>query len=182
MAPPTSGQTIGSIDPIAPAAQVVFDISTRYIGSEEGHMGKRGQMALEALTLLRAVGGIGNWFLPSTTVRFFGFEHKPENDFLCRLTGAREMALAAGPVIAREEGRRQWLWLALACDILDTAAAWLAVRGGHYTRAQSGGLAAFSALCLGLTALVLADDSSSAAPARGDSEEGSTDQAACRSV
>ena len=116
--------------------------------------------ALPTLTMLRAIGGVGNWFLPGTTARFFGFEHDPANDFLCRLTGAREMAFAAGPVMARDEAQRQWLRLALACDLLDTAAAWLAVRGGHYTRTQGSGLAAFTVLCGVLTGLLLAKDSS----------------------
>jgi hypothetical protein len=108
--------------------------------------------------VLRGVGGVGSWFLPSATVRFFGFEHDPEDDFLNRLSGAREMAFAAGPVMARGEARRQWLRLALACDVLDTAATCMAVRGGHFNRAQGGGLAAFSVLCGALTVLVLAQD------------------------
>lgn len=115
--------------------------------------------ALGTLTVLRAIGGVGSWFLPGTTVRFFGFEHDPEDDFLNRLSGAREMAFAAGPVMARDEARRQWLRLALACDILDTVATCVAVRGGHFTRAQGSGLAAFTILCGSLTALALAHDS-----------------------
>jgi hypothetical protein len=116
--------------------------------------------ALHALMALRAIGGVGSWFLPGTTVRFFGFEHDPEHDFLHRLSGAREMAFAAGPVLARDEARRQWLRLALACDVLDTAAVWAAVGGGHFTRAQGSGLAAFTVLCAALTALALTDDGS----------------------
>jgi hypothetical protein len=118
-----------------------------------------GRRALQALTVLRGIGGVGSWFLPGTTVRFFGFEHDPEDDFLNRLSGAREMAFAAGPVIARGEAKRQWLRLALVCDLLDTVAACAAVRGGHFTRAQGSGLAAFTVLCGTLTALVLADES-----------------------
>jgi hypothetical protein len=114
--------------------------------------------ALQAVTVLRAIGGVGSWFLPGTTVRFFGFEHDPEDDFLNRLSGAREMAFAAGPVLARGGARRQWLRLALACDILDTAAAWAAVRDGHFTGAQGAGLSAFTVLCGALTAVVLADN------------------------
>jgi hypothetical protein len=116
--------------------------------------------ALHALTVLRAIGGVGSWLLPNITVRFFGFEHDPDDDFLNRLSGAREMAFAAGPVMARDEARRQWLALALACDVLDTVAACIAVRGGQFTRAQGSGLAAFTVLCGVLTALVLADESS----------------------
>jgi hypothetical protein len=116
--------------------------------------------ALQAVTVLRAIGGVGSWFLPSTTVRFFGLEHDPDDDFLNRLSGAREMAFAVGPVIARDEARRQWLQLALACDVLDTAATCVAVRGGHFTRAQGSGLAAFTVLCGALTGLVLADEGS----------------------
>jgi hypothetical protein len=112
---------------------------------------------LQMLAVLRAIGGIGNWFFPGTTARFFGFEHDPDNDFLCRLTGAREMAFAAGPLIAHDEARRQWLRLALACDVLDTTAVWMAVRGGHHTRKQGSGLAAFTVLCGALTALLLAE-------------------------
>jgi hypothetical protein len=119
-----------------------------------------GTRALHALTALRAIGGFGSWFLPGATVRVFGFEHDPEDDFLNRLSGAREMAFAAGPVMARDRARRQWLWLAVACDCLDTAAAWLAVRSGHFTRSQASGLAAFAVLCGALTAVVLADDGS----------------------
>ena len=120
--------------------------------------------ALQAVTVLRAIGGVGSWFLPATTVRFFGFEHDPEDDFLNRLSGAREMAFAAGPVLASGEARRQWLLLALACDILDTAAAWAAVRAGHFTGAQGAGLSAFTVLCGALTAVVLADQASESRP------------------
>jgi hypothetical protein len=114
--------------------------------------------ALHALTVLRAIGGVGSWFLPGTTVRLFGFEHDPEDDFLNRLSGAREMAFAAGPVMARGEARRQWLGLALACDTLDTAAAWVAVRDGHFTRAQGSSLAVFTVLCGALTVVALAQE------------------------
>jgi hypothetical protein len=119
-----------------------------------------GKKALQTLTVLRAIGGAGSWFLPGTTVRFFGFEHDPEDDFLNRLSGAREMAFAAGPMMARADARRQWLLLALACDTLDTAAAWTAVRGGHFTPAQGTGLAAFTVLCGALTVAVLLDERS----------------------
>ena len=115
--------------------------------------------ALPALTALRAIGGVGSWFLPATTVRFFGFQHDPQDDYLNRLSGAREMAFAAGPVISRGDARRQWLQLALACDLLDTLATCIAVRAGHFTRSQGSGLATFTVLCGGLTALVLVDDS-----------------------
>jgi hypothetical protein len=114
--------------------------------------------ALPVLTALRAIGGVGSWFLPATTVRFFGFQHDPQDDFLNRLSGAREMAFAAGPVITGGDARRRWLQLTLACDLLDTLAACLAVRGGHFTRAQGSGLAAFTVLCGALTAVVLVDD------------------------
>jgi len=116
------------------------------------------EKALQVLTVLRAIGGVGSWFLPGATVRVFGFEHDPEDDFLNRLSGAREMAFAVGPVIARGDARRQWLQLALACDILDTAAAWVAVRERHFTYAQGVGLAAFTVLCGALTLVALADD------------------------
>jgi hypothetical protein len=114
--------------------------------------------ALTALTALRAIGGIGSWLLPATTVRVFGFQHDPQDDFLNRLSGAREMAFAAGPVISHGDARRQWLQLALGCDLLDTLATCLAVRGGHFTRAQGSSLAAFTVLCGALTAVVLVDD------------------------
>ena len=113
--------------------------------------------ALPALTLLRATGGIGSWFLPGTTARAFGFEHDPTHDFLNRLSGAREMAFAAGPVLAHGKARRLWLRLALACDILDTVAAAAATRGGHCTRSQGAGLATFTVLCGLLTTALLAD-------------------------
>ena len=114
--------------------------------------------ALRALTALRAMGGAGSWFLPAATVRFFGFEHDPQDDFLNRLSGAREMAFAVGPVISSDNARRRWLQLALACDLLDTLAAYAAVRSGHFTRAQGSGLAAFTVSCGALTALLLAED------------------------
>lgn len=112
---------------------------------------------LIALTLLRATGGVGSWFLPGTTTRVFGFEHDPTNDFLNRLSGAREMAFAAGPALAHGEARRLWLRLALACDVLDTLAAATATRRGHCTRSQGAGLAAFTVLCGLLTTALLAD-------------------------
>jgi hypothetical protein len=114
--------------------------------------------ALQALTALRAIGGVGSWFVPATTVRFFGFGHDPQDDFLNRLSGAREMAFAVGPVISSDDARRRWLQLALACDLLDTLAAYVAVRSGHFTRAQGSGLAAFTVLCGALTALLLTKD------------------------
>jgi hypothetical protein len=118
---------------------------------------RHGKRAFQALTTLRAIGGVGSWFFPGTTVRFFGFEHDPQEDFLNRLSGAREMAFAAGPAIARGDARRQWLELALACDLLDTVAAYIAVRRGHFTRTQGSGLAAFTVLCGALTAALLAE-------------------------
>jgi hypothetical protein len=119
--------------------------------------------ALVILTALRAVGGVGSWFRPGLTVRFFGFEHDPSNDFLNRLSGAREMAFAAGPALARGAGRRQWLWLALACDTLDTGAVGLAVRAGHFSRSEGTGLAGFTLLCGALTSYLLAGNDPGAA-------------------
>jgi hypothetical protein len=145
----------GSTDWIAQAGFFRFDGLIRYIATEDVGTAKR---ALQALTALRALGGLGSWFLPATTVRFFGFEHDPRDDFLNRLSGAREMAFAAGPVISSRAARRPWLQLALACDLLDTLAVAVAVRGGHFTRAQGSGLAAFTVLCAALTALLLAED------------------------
>jgi hypothetical protein len=117
------------------------------------------QRALATLTFLRAVGGVGNWFAPALTGRVFGFEHDRSRDLLNRLTGAREMAFAAGPALARGEARRQWLRLALACDTLDTAAVALMLRAGQATPAQAAGVAAFSVGCGALTALLLAGGS-----------------------
>lgn len=113
--------------------------------------------ALTILTLLRAAGGVGSWLLPKTTVRVFGFEHDPANDFLNRLSGARELAFAAGPVLASGDARRLWLRLALACDVLDTAAAAIAVGNGHFTRVQGACLAGFTVPCGLLTTALLAD-------------------------
>ena len=111
--------------------------------------------ALHALTATKSFAGMLTWVAPGAAARLFGFQHQRNDDFLSRLMGAREAALAVGACCAQRQGRELWLRLGLACDVLDSVAAFDGARVGYFTRSQAGGLAAFSLFSAGLSTLAL---------------------------
>src|SRR5437764_2277178 len=98
-----------------------------------------------SLAASRAAIGAFTWVAPLPAARVFGLEPNPKFSFVARLLGARDVALAAGIVVADGDARRTWLAVALGCDILDLAAAGLAHRDGTM-RPQATALAGAAAL------------------------------------
>lgn len=67
--------------------------------------------------VIRSLTGLGSWFTPDASARFFGLNPEPSNRFAVKLFGARETALAVSMVIAPPSKLRQ---VALAGAVIDT--------------------------------------------------------------
>jgi hypothetical protein len=106
---------------------------------------------------LRVAVGLQSWVSPSLTGKVFGL---PPEDirggaYPLRLFGVRDLALAAGPLLAPAGQRKLWWQLGIACDVADVAAAAVSAREGRLpaTTAILGGVVAAGAAALGVAAL-----------------------------
>jgi len=84
--------------------------------------GGHADRAVKAISAFRAFGGLAIWIVPDLTVRTYGGTMDSGSRLLGRLAGARETALAVGPLLSDGEDRRRWLGLGLACDAADATA------------------------------------------------------------
>src|SRR5439155_19684823 len=71
--------------------------------------------AMQAIGALRAFGGASFWIAPDLTARAFRSGPVAGDRLSARLAGAREVALALGPLLSDGGDRGRWLHLGLAC-------------------------------------------------------------------
>lgn len=112
---------------------------------------------VQTLSALRVAVGAGAWLTPGLTGKAFGIhpDNNAQGDYLARLFGVRDVALAAGTTASSGASRRQWLQAGIACDALDTVAAVIAGRNGSLAKPYAilaGGVAA-AATVMGIAAL-----------------------------
>lgn len=121
------------------------------------------ESAPTALAALRIAIGSTAWVTPNLAGRMFGLDPagNPQAPYLARLFAIRDLALGAGTLAAEGKTRRTWLIAGLACDLADTAAAFLGRRGGYLSTPVSLLLAApaLSAVGMGAIALQAGDQS-----------------------
>lgn len=107
-----------------------------------------GEQAGRLLGWLRVAAGVGAWATPGTTARVLSMPAPRQSParFLLRLFGARDVALGAGLLGARNSGERdRWLVLGMAVDAADAGAALIAAGRGQL-RGRSGVLGAAAAV------------------------------------
>src|SRR6267142_1193317 len=75
--------------------------------------------ATQAIGAFRAFGGASFWIAPDLTARAYRSGPVARDRLSARLAGAREVALALGPLLSDGEDRSRWLRLGLACDLAD---------------------------------------------------------------
>lgn len=95
--------------------------------------------AATALAALRAVIGVGAWVAPAPAGRAFGLRVAGNSEavLMARLFAVRDGALAYATAGTTGEARRTVLRAGIACDLLDAAAALLAVRRGGIPRGSA---------------------------------------------
>jgi hypothetical protein len=79
----------------------------------------------------RAFGGASFWLAPDLTARAYRSGPVARDRLSARLAGAREVALALGPLLSDGEDRNRWLRLGLACDLADALATLIGRRRGE---------------------------------------------------
>jgi len=87
--------------------------------------------AMQAIGALRAFGGASFWIAPDLTARAYRSGPLARDHLSARLAGAREVALALGPLLSDGEDRSRWLRLGLACDLADALATLIGRRRGE---------------------------------------------------
>jgi hypothetical protein len=97
--------------------------------------------AAQAIGAFRAFGGASFWIAPDLTARAYRSGPVAQDRLSARLAGAREVALAIGPLLSGGEDRSRWLGLGLACDFADALATLIGRRRGEIPPATA-------ALCL----------------------------------
>jgi hypothetical protein len=98
------------------------------------HKPRRGvdaDRAMQAIGAFRAFGGGSFWIAPDLTARAYRSGPVARDRLSARLAGAREVALALGPLLSDGEDRRRWLRLGLACDLADALATLIGRRRGE---------------------------------------------------
>jgi len=113
--------------------------------------------ALNALVGLRLAVGVASWLTPRPACKLFGLDvsANPQEPYLARLFGARDVALAWGTLASEGDARRQWLLAGLACDAADALAGLAGGRSGYLPKLTSAVVTgtAVSAVALGAVAL-----------------------------
>jgi hypothetical protein len=107
------------------------------------------ERSLLAIGAFRAFGGTAYWVVPGLTARAYRSDAGPDR-LSARLAGARESALAIGPLLSEGRDRRRWLQLGLACDLADA----LATAIGRRRREISASTAAMCFLTYAVSALL----------------------------
>ena len=87
--------------------------------------------AMQAVGAFRAFGGASFWIAPNLTARAYRAGPVAPDHLSARLAGAREVALALGPLLSDGEDRSRWLRLGLACDLADALATLIGRRRGE---------------------------------------------------
>jgi hypothetical protein len=87
--------------------------------------------AMQAIGAFRAFGGASFWIAPDLTARAYRSGPVARDRLSARLAGAREVALALGPLLSDGEDRSRWLRLGLACDLADALATLIGRRRGE---------------------------------------------------
>jgi hypothetical protein len=87
--------------------------------------------AMQAIGAFRAFGGATFWIAPDLTARAYRSGPMAGDRLSARLAGAREVALALGPLLSDGEDRSRWLRLGLACDLADALATLIGRRRGE---------------------------------------------------
>ena len=87
--------------------------------------------AMQAIGAFRAFGGVSFWITPDLTARAYRSGPVARDHLSARLAGAREVALALGPLLSDGEDRSRWLRLGLACDFADALATLVGRRRGE---------------------------------------------------
>ena len=87
--------------------------------------------AISAIGAFRAFGGASFWIAPDLTARAYRSGPVARDRLSARLAGAREVALALGPLLSEGEDRSRWLRLGLACDLADALATLMGRRRGE---------------------------------------------------
>ena len=125
--------------------------------------------ALKALAGLRIAVGASSWLTPRLAGKGFGIdaEANPVAPYLARLFGARDVALAVGPLASDGDARRLWLQAGLGCDVADAVAAIFAGNTGQLPRASSIAVFLPAVAAVGLGAIALRGDAPADGPADG---------------
>jgi hypothetical protein len=97
----------------------------------EPRQGASAGRALQAIGAFRAFGGASFWIAPDLTARAYRSGPVARDRLSARLAGAREVALALGPLLSDGEDRSRWLRLGLACDLADGLATLIGRRRGE---------------------------------------------------
>lgn len=113
--------------------------------------------ALWTIAAFRAFGGCVIWLAPDLTARAYARQGPMDGGsrLISRLAGARELALALGPLLADGEDRRRWLGLGLGCDAADATATLIGRRRGELAPRSAAACAATYAASIALTACAL---------------------------
>ena len=93
--------------------------------------------AMQAIGAFRAFGGASFWIAPDLTARAYRSGPVARDRLSARLAGAREVALALGPLLSDGEDRSRWLRLGLACDFADALATLIGRRRGEIPSATA---------------------------------------------
>ncbi len=93
--------------------------------------GKDAGWAMHAIGAFQAFGGASFWIAPDLTARAYRSGPVARDRLSARLAGAREVALALGPLLSDGEDRSRWLRLGLACDLADALATLIGRRRGE---------------------------------------------------
>jgi hypothetical protein len=96
----------------------------------EPRQGVSAGRAVRAIGAFRAFGGASFWIAPDLTARAYRSGPVARDRLSARLAGAREVALALGPLLGDGEDRLRWLRLGLACDLADALATLIGRRRG----------------------------------------------------
>ena len=122
------------------------------------------EQSVKAICGLRIAVGLLAWIAPNLAAKLFGLDpaHNPQAPYLGRLFGIRDVVLGVGTMVAQGDDRKSWLMAGLACDTADAAAAGLGYRNGYLTGPTTALLTAPALTGIGLGAVALGDDTSSA--------------------
>jgi hypothetical protein len=112
--------------------------------------------AVRQISFMRLAIGVSAWLFPRLAGRLFGLDTagNPQAPYLARLFGARDVALGLGALQSTGAARKQWLQLAMACDVADVFAGLAGKRDGS--------LPAVTAVLVTGTAVVAAAQSANA--------------------
>jgi len=103
----------------------------------KGRQGVDAGRAMQAIGAFRAFGGASFWIAPDLTARAYRSGPVARDHLSARLAGAREVALALGPLLSDGEDRSRWLRLGLACDFADALATLIGRRRGEIPSATA---------------------------------------------